>query len=1033
MMMGFPVRPDPGQRVRNDNVMENYRQHQATSEMLAGQARKTGSEHCVVANWSSADDTLSGCALNVSENKLCCILVTQMQLGKVHHGAVLHGKVVADAIYTGGVYFVVEDAAGDLVKVGVYNDTRSTHATAARMFRTGQTVSIAEPYYKLGSEGQPFVRVNKPTSIKNDGSTPGPDADAWDQQAKQALRTDKAKAAYTCWTLALKREVATQATGVLLTNRAAAYLQSGKYGEAARDCMAALCVDPTSAKAGFRLVQALSGLEMHGTASQYARSFEQRWPDISASFKPYTRGRGRANEEQAALDSMWWEADAVMQTLTRQACGTERGQDSTWEDLKTRGNERFRTGDFDGAVKLYSEAMEAVHNKHELGRLLCNRAAAATHEGNFACAVVDATAALVLDPGHGKSWYRRALALCELGLFEKAAVACKHGLRVLREQGMNASDFEALERKICEQRTRAPKKQDKTSTAQHKGRLEAHVNMVKCKDVMDREQLAALNAVFASMGMTGIADELGMKPPALPAFHLEVKKHSAWPKGVDVKWAKEYLSFCFQQSRFLPHTLESQICHPSYTVPTPHLAKRANRSTRRLEWLCSVSARAGDIMPEDPLERLTYFESSRRAFSNQSYRAEILTRGTVHVAVGFVDLGVLLCCKFAQGGDARAGALEFVGVELSVFAVAKSLVVWQMAADAGGNLEAATAILQVWFSATWNLGTVDAFRHAVAAVRENSAAMYGDNDAVSALLEHWAQCKGVPLKHARAQWAETVTLDGCNIGHLVHKTDRLRMIAYELTGDVFVDVASELTGSICWWDCPDGTPPSEHDQTFFSVLDLSKVMEEAAGEQGLFPACEEFLRRRVRNLIARAAAGEVVVRAMVGNVEALVPQIAALHPCTMSWSNVSDYFQQSQFHAIARACSVHGNTVHFAYTMNWTTDVMGAYVIDFHDAEERRAIIAQGYQMLQKVYQVHGLQRTFRLPPPENPMNIADYTLVFVWYKKWVDTFLAAARHAGAVNPGNAEPVVYNPLTKTGNTTVFLVWTYDEDVVFARV
>lgn len=133
------------------------------SEMLAGQARKKGPEHCVVANWSRADDTLSGCALNESEDKLCCILVTQMQLGKVHHGAVLHAKVVTEAIKTGGVYFVAEDAAGDLVKVGVCNDARSSHATAARMFRTGQTVSIAEPHDKQGSEGQPFVHYPRRT------------------------------------------------------------------------------------------------------------------------------------------------------------------------------------------------------------------------------------------------------------------------------------------------------------------------------------------------------------------------------------------------------------------------------------------------------------------------------------------------------------------------------------------------------------------------------------------------------------------------------------------------------------------------------------------------------------------------------------------------------------------------------------------------------------------------------------------------------------------------------------------------------
>lgn len=1019
-MMGFPVRQDSDQRVRNDSVIENWRQHKGMSKMLARESREKGPELCLVANWSSVDDTLSGCAQNVSENKLCSIWVTQLKLGKVHHGFELHGKVVADAIYTGGVYFVVEDAAGDLAKVGVYNDARSSHATAGSMFRRGQTVSIAEPYLKLGSEGQPFVRVNKPTSIKNGGSTHGADADAWDQEAKQMLRADKPTAAYTCWTWALKCEGASEVVGVLLANRAAAHLRSGKNAEGARDCMAALCVYPSSAKAGFRLVQALSGLEMNGTASQYARGFAERWPHISASLKRYANGRGSANEEKAALESMWWEADAVVKTVTGQLCAPEGVKDSTWEGLKTCGNERFRAGDFAAAANVYSDALEAVQNKHGVVRLLCNRAAAATHEANFLCAVVDATAALVLDAGHGKAWYRRALALCELGLFDKAAMACANGLRVLREQGVNVSDFKALERKICKHKTSA--KANKTSTAEHKKRLQA-----------EYEQLKALNAVCATFGVGGVADELGIKPPPLPAFHLEMKQHSKWPRGVDVGWAKEYLAFSFEQSRFLPHTLESQICDPGYTIPKCHLVKRANRSPRRLEWLSRGSARAGDIMPEDPLERLPYFESSRRAFSNQAYRTEILTRGTVHVAVGFVDLGVLLSCEFAHGTGGRAGPLEFVGVELSAFAVAKSLVVWQMVADAAGDLEAATAVLQVWFSATWHVGTAGAFRAAVVSVSKKSKALYGNNDAVSALLEHWAQSKGVLLKHARAQWAETVSKDACNIGHLVHKRDRLSMIAYELTGDVFVSKESELTGSVCWWDCPDGTPPSEHDQTFFSVLDLSKVLREAVSGQGLFPACEEFLRRRVRMLIASAAAGQVAVRAMVGNVETLVPQIAALHPCTMSWSNVSDYFQGSHFHAIARACSVHGNTVHFGYSMNWTTDVMGAYVMDCHNAQARRDIIAQGYQMLQEVYHVHGLEHTLRLPPPENPMNVAGYTLVFAWYQKWFDTFIAAGRRGGAANVGNVEPVVYNPLTKTGNTTVVFTWTYDEGVVFARV
>lgn len=258
---------------------------------------------------------------------------------------------------------------------------------------------------------------------------------------------------------------------------------------------------PSSAKAGFRLVQALSGLEMNGTASQYARGLAERWPHISASLKRYARGRGSANEENAALESMWWEADAVVKTVTGQLCAPEGVKDSTC------GDERFRAGDFAAAAKVYWDALEAVQNKHEVVRLLCNRAAAATHEANFLCAVVDATAALVLDAGRGKAWYRRALALCELGLFDKAAVACANGLRVLREQGVNVSDFKALERKICKHKTSA--KANKTSTTEHKKRLQA-----------EYEQLKALNAVCATFGVGGVADELGIKPPPTPGVPL---------------------------------------------------------------------------------------------------------------------------------------------------------------------------------------------------------------------------------------------------------------------------------------------------------------------------------------------------------------------------------------------------------------------------------------------------------------------------------------------------------------------------------
>ena len=208
---------------------------------------------------------------------------------------------------------------------------------------------------------------------------------------------------------------------------------------------------------------------------------------------------------------------------------------------------------------------------------------------------------------------------------------------------------------------------------------------------------------------------------------------------------------------------------------------------------------------------------------------------------------------------------------------------------------------------------------------------------------------------------------------------------------------------------------------------MALVLTERSSRQSFFHAAESFLLRRVAKLITLAGSGAITVEAIIGNVSELVPQIAALNPWTMTWSNVSDYYKTSEFHSIARACSVNGDTMHFAYSMNWSTDVSGTHIMDYA-AGKGKELFEMGYKAMERLYQGLDFKGVFRYPPPENPMNTADYALTMRWYRKWIDNFFAIARHDGPCQVGNVELATFNPLTNTGNNTLFFTFTYDPEI-----
>ena len=892
---------------------------------------------------------------------------------------------------------------------------------------------MREPYFKVGMDGRAFIRVDDPSSDLHIDSTsilPGTDSVAWQHVGKQFFAASMPAAAIECWNESLCFANATSAVATLLTNRAAALLRASRPAEVARDCGVALIVCPSQVKAAGRLVDALSELKFNEEARKLASAFTKQFPYIKSSLQaPLLKARSPSS---GASNKPWWEKEPIASVLFIQSTSDEAGGQD-WESIKAVGNDHFRGGCFEDAVEAYARALTCVVGTDVLGKLLCNRAAALMQLNRHHDALMNATSAFILNPGNIKALHRRVSALHKLDLFEEGLAACARAKEIEMTQDEHAA-FISLT-KTLNDAVMESKASPKVSTAEHKKLLDEHQAMTKKKDVMQAPQLNFINSMLGMLSEEQQVKAFGCKIPPMPPFHLELAKHRGWPVGVDVDWAKGYLLHAYEQSSMLPYIMETAMKSDAYEVPTEDVWKRANGNPERLKWLLQPGRRVGSVYPEDLLGSIQYPACLRQAFSNQAYRKELLTMSTVHVAVGFVDLGVLISCDINRDAPkGHHGPLRVVGVELSTFAVAKSLVVWQMVTQAAHSKYKTTAIsvLQVWYSATWDSSTESAFRAAVRVMRGQSA-FYGNDVEVSRILDHWASSKGVSLKAARSKWAADGSNGRSTVSHLVNRNDRLEITAYELTGDVFVGKSSQLCGSVCWWDCPDGVAANQTDQSFFSAFDMRLVIQERSAKQTVFCAAKAFLLRRVEKMIGWARTSSVVVEAIVGNVSDLVPRIAQLRPWTMSWSNVSDYYKPSEFHRIARACSIHGDTIHFAYSMNWSCDVSGSNSIDYMiggQPDAVKGIFEAGNETMSMFYDGFKWKSTFRCLPPENPMNIADYSMMIYHHKVWMDYWFGIARRQGPCTIANIEPAGWNPLSSTGSNTIMFTFTYDHEISF---
>ena len=213
-------------------------------------------------------------------------------------------------------------------------------------------------------------------------------------------------------------------------------------------------------------------------------------------------------------------------------------------------------------------------------------------------------------------------------------------------------------------------------------------------------------------------------------------------------------------------------------------------------------------------------------------------------------------------------------------------------------------------------------------------------------------------------------------------------------------------------------------------MDIAKRNKELT----ILEAAEEHIIAGLTKMVSWYNCNKITVELRLAQVEDVIEDIASLKPWTMSWSNVLDYIDHSVFHDMAQKCSKYGDTIHFGYSMNWKSDVWGTSLIDYAGeqcTEARKNIIDISNSATQEIFKEFDLDKYFRLPLPQNPINTAAHALEVRQYKAWAEYFFSIARADGlSCHVANIERAFSSPLSRTGSSTVAFTWTYDPDIDF---
>ena len=242
----------------------------------------------------------------------------------------------------------------------------------------------------------------------------------------------------------------------VLGNRAAAFEKIGDYEAAIADARKAVMTSPEYLKGYFRLATALIETGRHAEAVTAADEGLRRQPRNSQLQELHDKAHALQNEKEDEVEEDDEEDDeedvdelmmtnqsdvAIERPVSSRSSGAmpieeerihgtpeERG-----EAAKVAGNEQYRTGQYESAIRLYSQAISFVPRN---ATYFINRAAAALMVEKAEEALADCNTALSIEPSLIKAHVRAAKSQVQLGKLSDARRQLELGATFGKDAGL---------------------------------------------------------------------------------------------------------------------------------------------------------------------------------------------------------------------------------------------------------------------------------------------------------------------------------------------------------------------------------------------------------------------------------------------------------------------------------------------------------------------------------------------------------------------------------------------------------------------
>lgn len=1069
------------------------------------------------------------------------IFIGNLVAGNTHVHRYLCGRIAVEpAYFCVSTRLLLEDINSDLVEVHIYNIRNPSTAKASRMFPVGRAILILEPFFKIRTDMTKGIRVDNPQDIV-EWQYPAT-CDEWKLLGNAFMinKVSDPTNALTCYNAALARSgddfcQKQRDISTIFTNIGICSFREGNWLDCVCFCGAAVHLDLSNEKAWFWLASSLveaanvtPDAPTRFAATTIVKQAGGRFHIRSGNWKPVLQKASKIQSSPSGSETWiksfdgepaWCIATGMLKWRSSAALVREDDDNitaglRTMEDVRKRGKILYQQRQFVEAKALYLKALHSIDIYQtaiqSVAIISSNKAAALLtmfDSKRAPEAMLESTVSALLDRTNPKPWLRQARAFV---ILSKEKMAEEHVQSVI----LDVKNDTTLPTEVKSNILSSLK--DEMATIVKRGRHTQSVTEISDvstdQQQVERDRLLHLThldeyisnqgRMIEKMRMMAFAfkDEDSTSPlfgplsrRPCPTLHIEFPKLHGWPDGIDVEHATKALYGAYLSGQSHPWLISMLFKMGTLGFGEKEMMKRWHGEGRMLE----VTKRSQDIKKGDVLltgenvgfadYEQQYDKRIRSSFPNSPCHPKMkFDFGSVHVAVGFNDLDCLVSTLYQDSTDPGViGApLNFVGIERSEYSIAKSLVIADMLLHESDM----STIFQVWYSSTWTVPTVEAFRTSCQRVldaREAQPSSDANETRIRSFLHCWLSRHPLPATEARKKWFNLAEKYGteyfcCSCG-LHREMDRVAMVAYGLTGELMPKdswdgalplanenigqsqkakrtrkekdiikhaVASDtkhLVGSLAMWIVPEGSPPFEGENVFNHVTleTLLKELDESNGTNTIVDLFMMLKRKQLEKTHMLLQKGRIIITLKCGNVEsvsnpdglALLNEVAALKPQSMSWSNLMDYFPKSVFHDICCFCSEPG-TIHYGYTMNWPTQVYGSCISDFvgkNQKEVNRILEGSIGPKASRDARISGLDRFFTVPLHENPLNLCSYFLMNEVKQKWVDFFGAQSALSNVVKEKSVmckitseQTLLQFPFHRTSRS-IYLSWIYEEE------